>query len=97
MNLSSNFQSAADIDMRLRLLKVPILPLFVFDGPERPVFKRNKEVRIMENTQLNELRELIAAFGFECITVSGFLQTGHALVIEFLARHLVKRRQHWPS
>lgn len=67
---------------RLRLLAVPVLPLFVFDGPERPAFKRNKDVRIMANTQLNELRELIAAFGFECVTVSNVFQTvGDALFI----------------
>lgn len=57
----------------LRLLGAPVLPLFVFDGPKRPSTKREKKIKIIEDTQLNDVRELITAFGFECVTVSNML------------------------
>lgn len=56
--------------MILRLLRAPVLPLFVFDDPNRPATKHNKELKIMENSQLNDIRKMIIAFGFECVTVS---------------------------
>ncbi|KAG8936112.1 hypothetical protein FRC02_004430 [Tulasnella sp. 418] len=48
-----------------RLLQDPFLPLFVFDGPERPEFKRGKRISGKGNWMENGMKNLIDAFGFE--------------------------------
>lgn len=51
------------------LLKVPFLPLFVFDGPKRPEFKRGKRINKTGNKLIPGMKRLIDAFGFEWRTV----------------------------
>ncbi|KAJ6257111.1 Flap endonuclease [Drechslerella dactyloides] len=46
------------------LLELNIHPVFVFDGKERPDFKRNKTVSKNEGYQIALTRRLIIAFGF---------------------------------
>ncbi|KAG8840967.1 hypothetical protein FRB91_005481, partial [Serendipita sp. 411] len=48
-----------------RFLALPLLPLFVFDGPKRPKYKRNKKVMGAQHPLLPSFREMIKAFGFE--------------------------------
>ncbi|KAI0087645.1 hypothetical protein BDY19DRAFT_954743 [Irpex rosettiformis] len=48
-----------------RLLQVPFLPLFVFDGPLRPEMKRGKLIDTKPNWMVEGLKTMIEAFGFE--------------------------------
>ncbi|EMD35071.1 hypothetical protein CERSUDRAFT_96986 [Gelatoporia subvermispora B] len=48
-----------------RLMSMPFLPLFVFDGPKRPEFKRGKRVSGKNNWMEQGMQEIIHAFGFE--------------------------------
>jgi len=57
-NISSNKRCA-------RLLRAPLLPLFVFDGPLRPNQKRGKEVCLSQNLLVSGMKRIINAFGFE--------------------------------
>ncbi|KAK0201655.1 PIN domain-like protein [Desarmillaria ectypa] len=51
---------------RLELLRNPILPLFIFDGPGRPAWKRGKRINTSaENPLTDGLKAFIEAFGFE--------------------------------
>ncbi|GJJ07649.1 hypothetical protein Clacol_001853 [Clathrus columnatus] len=54
-----------------RLLAMPFLPLFVFDGPKRPKVKRGKVIGGNEHWMINSLRTILDAFGFECRTAPG--------------------------
>ncbi|KAF8458527.1 hypothetical protein BDZ91DRAFT_494701 [Kalaharituber pfeilii] len=47
-----------------RLLSHPILPIFVFDGPSRPAFKRNKQVASLPSYVTSAQKKLISLFGF---------------------------------
>lgn len=54
------------------LLHSPFLPLFVFDGPLRPAFKRNKRINASsQNSLVNGLKGIIEAFGFHHATAPG--------------------------
>ena len=48
-----------------KLLEAPFLPIFVFDGPNRPQWKRGKRVKGNQNWMTNGAKDIIAAFGFE--------------------------------
>ncbi|EMD30944.1 hypothetical protein CERSUDRAFT_19084, partial [Gelatoporia subvermispora B] len=48
----------------LRLMSMPFLPVFVFDGPGRPTFKRGKQISNKNNWLEQGMREIIRAFGF---------------------------------
>ncbi|KAF9228062.1 hypothetical protein BS17DRAFT_772950 [Gyrodon lividus] len=48
-----------------RLLQVPLLPLFVFDGPKRPAVKRGKRVGGNTHWLTQGMKNIIEAFGFE--------------------------------
>jgi Holliday junction resolvase YEN1 len=52
------------------ILKLPITPIFVFDGPARPSVKRGVNVITKPNWLTKPLQELISAFGFQFYTVS---------------------------
>ncbi|KAJ8514754.1 hypothetical protein ONZ45_g7739 [Pleurotus djamor] len=53
------------------LLRSPFLPLFVFDGPKRPVFKRGKRITTTAHKLTNGMKSIIEAFGFEWRTAPG--------------------------
>ncbi|KAI9571826.1 hypothetical protein HD554DRAFT_2069651 [Boletus coccyginus] len=48
-----------------RLLQSPLLPLFVFDGPNRPAVKRRKRVGGNVHWLTQGMKNIIDAFGFE--------------------------------
>jgi Holliday junction resolvase YEN1 len=56
-----------------RLLGIPLLPLFVFDGPKRPSIKRNKKISGKAHWLTEGMKNIIEAFGFEWHTVKRFL------------------------
>ena len=52
-----------------RLLKLPFLPLFVFDGPMRPDVKRGKSINKQPHWMIEGMKTIVEAFGFEWRTV----------------------------
>jgi len=50
---------------------MPFLPIFVFDGPQRPKIKCGKTVGGKEHWLVNSLRTVLDAFSFECRTAPG--------------------------
>jgi Holliday junction resolvase YEN1 len=53
-----------------KFLALPLLPLFVFDGPKRPQIKRNKRIMRAEHPLTGRFKVMIEAFGFEHHQVS---------------------------
>ncbi|KAF4604507.1 hypothetical protein EYR40_003281 [Pleurotus pulmonarius] len=53
------------------LLRSPFLPLFVFDGPKRPGFKRGKRINTSSHKLTTGMKAIIEAFGFEWRTAPG--------------------------
>ncbi|KAK0457551.1 PIN domain-like protein [Desarmillaria tabescens] len=47
-----------------RLFHLPVIPLFVFDGPHRPTYKRKKIVKKMPIWLTNDFKRLLEGFGF---------------------------------
>jgi holliday junction resolvase YEN1 len=82
-----------------RLLSLPFLPLFVFDGPKRPSIKRNKRITGNAHWLTNGMKNIIEAFGFEWKTARiPFLHHIHCILNNLLIlRHLEKQKQSWPS
>ncbi|OJA09143.1 hypothetical protein AZE42_02315 [Rhizopogon vesiculosus] len=54
-----------------KLMSMPLLPLFVFDGPKRPSIKRGKRVGGNAHWLTTGMKNIIAAFGFEWRTAPG--------------------------
>ncbi len=54
-----------------RLMSLPFLPLFVFDGPKRPEIKRGRRISGKNHWMVQGMQEIIAAFGFEWRMASG--------------------------
>ncbi|EED81098.1 predicted protein, partial [Postia placenta Mad-698-R] len=48
-----------------RLMSAPFLPLFVFDGPNRPAVKRGKRISGKNHWMVQGMQNIIDAFGFE--------------------------------
>lgn len=48
-----------------RLISVPFLPLFIFDGPKRPKVKRGKRISGEKHWLVDSMKGMIEAFGFE--------------------------------
>ena len=65
----------------LRLLRLGIQPLFVFDGPHKPHFKRNKRTNVTGGSALNLVAtELFELFGFPYINAPGEAEAECALL-----------------
>lgn len=56
-----------------RLLALPIMPLFVFDGPNRPKIKCGKNVRENPHWLTEGMKEMLDSLAFPWIDVSHFL------------------------
>ncbi|KAF8317915.1 hypothetical protein DL93DRAFT_2076435 [Clavulina sp. PMI_390] len=54
-----------------KLLSEPFLPLFVFDGPKRPTWKRGIQISKKPHWMIHGVKTMIAAFGFEWIQAPG--------------------------
>src|SRR5882757_5498682 len=48
-----------------RLMSVPFLPLFIFDGPKRPKVKRGKRISGEKHWLVDSMKGMIEAFGYE--------------------------------
>jgi hypothetical protein len=65
----------------LKLLALPIHPLFVYDGKDKPLTKRNKTVKAYGTCILDEMsKELIQAFRFPYHTAPGEAEAECALL-----------------
>lgn len=73
------------------LLQLPVTPIFIFDGPSRPLYKRGKVVRFTESWIVPYIREFIEAFGFDHFTVSIF-HIIMAIMTSSYNRHQAKLR-----
>ncbi|KAG6854265.1 hypothetical protein C0991_008958 [Blastosporella zonata] len=47
------------------LMHSPFLPLFVFDGPKRPEWKRGKKINRTSNKLIPGMKAIVESFGFE--------------------------------
>ncbi|KAJ7318434.1 PIN domain-like protein [Mycena albidolilacea] len=54
-----------------RLFRLPFIPIFVFDGPERPRFKRSKVIRGNDHWLTSSFQLMLDGFGFEWIMARG--------------------------
>ncbi|KAJ7469079.1 PIN domain-like protein [Mycena latifolia] len=51
-----------------RLFRLPFIPIFVFDGPNRPSMKRGKVIRGNDHWLTEDFQIMLDGFGFEWIT-----------------------------
>ena len=75
-----------------RLLTLPIIPIFVFDGPDRPKVKRGINVKTTKPHWLSvPLKKFIKAFGFYwyMVSITSYLYS-FILVILYFYRLLQK-------
>jgi Holliday junction resolvase YEN1 len=64
----------------LRLLSLSIEPIFVFDGPNKPVFKRNKRSGRGDGVATSMAKRLIRLFGFQSHDAPGEAEAECALL-----------------
>ncbi|KAG6859763.1 hypothetical protein C0995_004398, partial [Termitomyces sp. Mi166 len=53
------------------LMHSPFLPLFVFDGPKRPEWKRGKKINRTSHKLIPGMKAIVESFGFEWRTAPG--------------------------
>lgn len=53
-----------------KFLALPVVPLFVFDGPKRPEWKRGKKISRKDSWMLPAFQNMIQSFGFQWCWVS---------------------------
>jgi Holliday junction resolvase YEN1 len=53
------------------LMRALFLPLFIFNRPKRPDFKRGKRITTSQSVPVPSMKQIIEAFGFEHRTVRG--------------------------
>ena len=70
-HLGSNYDLRVLYYRMTRLMKYNIQALFVFDGPNRPSFKRDKKIYMQENRQMKMLRKMLKLFGYPQHTAPG--------------------------
>ena len=63
-----------------RLARLPVIPLFIFDGPARPTYKRSHRVKRVETWIAGDFRELIIAYGFSFHMAPGEAEAELALL-----------------
>jgi hypothetical protein len=78
------------------LLPIPITPLFVFDGAQRPSMKRGVRVAKKPNWLTRPMQELIGAFGFEYYTVCILWRQLSFVPVNISYRLLRKLKPNWP-
>jgi Holliday junction resolvase YEN1 len=67
-----------------RLTSAPFLPIFIFDGPKRPKFKRGKKISGEKHWLVDSMKGIIEAFGFEWRMVRSPLIVFGTLLIKTL-------------
>lgn len=67
-----------------RLLSIPLLPLFVFDGPKRPSVKRNKKISGKAHWLTDGMKNIIEAFGFEWHVVRTSLRISQSVNLFYI-------------
>ncbi|KAJ7872008.1 PIN domain-like protein [Mycena olivaceomarginata] len=68
---TENPELAALLSRCSRLFRLPFIPIFVFDGPERPRFKRSKVIRGNDHWLASSFQLMLDGFGFEWIMARG--------------------------
>ena len=80
----------------LNMMEHPILPLFVFDGRERPRVKRNSKLGKTGSNKLNpKMKEMLDVFGLEWREVSMLVAMWHITGGERVYRQRVKPKPNW--
>ena len=69
------------------LMHAPWLPLFVFDGPKRPSWKRGKRISKNNHALINGMKGIVEAFGYEWRMVRATPDT-EGLLADWSCRHL---------
>jgi len=64
----------------VRLVGTPVQPIFVFDGPNKPVFKRNKRSGRGDGVATAQAKQLIRLFGFAVHDAPGEAEAECALL-----------------
>jgi len=83
-----------------KLLSEPFLPLFVFDGPKRPTWKRGIQISKKPHWMIHGVKIMINAFGFEWRQVcfpNGGAETTLPILTPGPGRLLAKQRLSLPT